>query len=286
LRESGGDNYSGGITVNSGTVIVDNDSSSATGGTTINGGTVQVGNSDAAGVLPTGGITDNGTLIFNRSDNTLVVPTVISGSGALVHNGSGTVTLSGVETLTGPVTVNAGTLAFAGPNSNPSGISKSSGLTINSGGTVTVLVDNALAGSTGKLPITINAGGTLTGSASLNGGAGASSHIAGVLTMNGGVLTDGGTQLVAGNGTWDLDGGVVVPGGPVTSTISTLDVIPHQTGGTSFNITNGGTPSGIDLNVSGTFISGTGIADTGVIKDGPGVMAYGGIIPTAFKIAP
>jgi len=204
------------------------------------------------------------------------VPTVIAGSGALVHNGNGMVTLSGVETLTGPVTVNAGTLAFAGPNSNPSGISKSSGLTINNGGTVTVLVDNALAGSTGKLPITINAGGTLTGSASLNGGAGASSHIAGVLTMNGGLLTDGGTQLVSGNGTWDLDGGVVVPGGPVTSTIGTLDVIPHQTGGTLFNITNGGTPSGIDLNVSGTFINGTGMADTGVIKDGPGVMAYGG----------
>lgn len=276
LRETGGDNYSGGIVVNSGTVIVDNDSSSVTGGTTINAGTVQVGNNDATGVLPSGGITDNGTLIFNRSDNTLVVPTVISGAGALVNNGNGTVTLSGVETLTGPVTVNAGTLAFAGPNSNPSGISKSSGLTINNGGTVTVLVDNALAGSTGKLPITINAGGTLTGSASLNGGGGASSHIAGVLTLNGGVLTDGGTQLVPGNGTWDLDGGVVVPGGPVTSTIATLDVIPHQGGGTSFNITNGGTPSGIDLNVTGTFINGTGMADTGVVKDGPGVMAYAG----------
>jgi autotransporter-associated beta strand protein len=276
FRESGGDNYSGGLTVNSGTVIVDNDSSSANGGTTINGGAVQVGNNDAAGVLPSGGITDNGTLIFNRSDSTLVVPTIIAGSGALVHNGSGMVTLSGVETLTGPVTVNAGTLAFAGPNSNPSGISKSSGLTINNGGTVTVLVDNALAGSTGQLPITINAGGTLTGSASLNGGGGASSHIAGVLTLNGGVLTDGGTQLVPGNGTWDLDGGVVVPGGPVTSIISTLDVIPHQSGGTMFNITNGGTPSGVDLNVTGTFINGTGMADTGIIKDGPGVMAFGG----------
>ena len=276
LRESGGDTYSGGITVNSGTVIVDNDSSGVAGGTTINAGTVQVGNNDAAGVLPSGGITDNGTLIFDRSDNTLVVPTVISGSGALLHNGNGTVTLSGVETLTGPVTVNAGTLAFAGPNNNPSGISKSSGLTINNGGTVMVMVDNALAGSTGKLPITINAGGTLTQSASLNGGTGGSSHIAGVLTMNGGVLTDGGTQVIPGNGSWDLDGGVVVPGGPVTSIINTLSVIPHQAGGTSFNITNGGTPSGIDLNVTGTFINGTGMADTGIIKDGPGVMAFGG----------
>ena len=148
-------------------------------------------------------------------------------------------------------------------------------MTINNGGTVTVLVDNALAGSTGKLPITINAGGTLTGSASLNGGQGASSHIAGVLTMDGGVLTDGGTQLVAANGTWDLDGGVVVPGGPVTSTIATLDVIPHQTGGLRL-MPNGATPSGIDLNITGTFINGTGMADTGVIEDGPGVMAYGG----------
>src|SRR5262249_31992628 len=48
------------------------------------------------------------------------------------------------------------------------------------------------------------------------------------------------------------------------------------TGGTSILVTNGGTPSGIDLNVTGTFINGTSMADTGVIKDGPGVMAYAG----------
>lgn len=278
LQETGGDNFSGGITVNGGKLIIDNDSSGINGGTLINVGTVQIGNNDANGVLPAGSFIDNDTLIFARSDNMLVVPTVIAGAGTLINNGTGTVNLSGVETLTGPVIVNAGTLAFSGPNNNPSGISKSSGLTINNGGTVLVAVDNALAGSTGKLPITINAGGTLTGLATLNGGAGASSHMAGLLTLNGGTLTDGGTQLI-GNGTWDLDGGVTVPGGPVTSTVSCLNVIPTQTGGTAFNITNGSTPGGVDLNITGTLATGTGSnvkTDTGIILDGNGTMAFGG----------
>ncbi len=274
LAETGGDNYGGGIAINNGTLIIDNDSSSVVGGATVNAGTLQLGNNDANGVPPAGIITNNGVLVLARSDTGLTMPNIITGIGALVQNGAGNVTLSGVSTFTGPTAVNGGTLTVAGPNNNPSTLTSSSGLTINSGGTVMVAVDNAIAGSTGKLPITINAGGVLTGLASLNGGSGASSHIAGLLTLNGGTLTDGGTQLVPGNGTWDLDGGVVVPGNAVTSVIACLSVVPSQANGTLFYVTNGSTPSGIDLDVTGSFINGTGIHDSGITLDGGGTMAF------------
>jgi fibronectin-binding autotransporter adhesin len=273
LTESGGDNFSGGITVNSGTLVIDDNSGGISGGLTLNAGTVQVGNNDAHGVLPSGTLTDDGALVFNRSDTALNVGTVISGTGTLANNGTGTVTLSAIETYTGPTVANAGTLVFTTPNANPSGISASSSLTINSGATVEGTLDNAIGLTPATLPVTINAGGTLTGAATADSGGGTSSHIGGVLTLNGGTLTDGGSQTPnLTYGTWDLDGGVTVPGTNITSTINCLNVVPSQTSGTLFNVTNGTTPSGIDLLVSGTFIDGTTHHDTGIIKNGPGVM--------------
>lgn len=275
LTESGGDNFSGGLTVGSGTVIIDNNSGGIVGTTINSGGTLQLGNNDGNGAFPSGLFTDNGTLIFNRSDNSLNVATVITGSGSLINNGTGTVTLTGVEPLTGAVVVNAGTLAAAGPNSNPSTLSASSSITINTNATVLVTGDNSLTGSTGTTPIFVNAGGTLTGTASR------SSHIHGPLTLNGGNLAMQGTQPQgnqAANGSWDLEGGLVVgnPPSPTTSIISAYFVVPHQANGTLFYVTNGNTASGVDLNVIGTLVSGTSgnFPSTGITLDGGGTVAF------------
>lgn len=279
LAETGGDNFSGGLTVNGGTLLLDNASSAIVGNTTIGTGAIlQVGNNDANGSLP-GTVTDNGALIFSRSDDALNLSGVISGAGAVTNNGSGTVTLSAVEMFTGPTVVNAGVLALAAGNHSPSTLSSSSSLTINSGGTVQVNIDNSLAGSGGNLgilPVTINAGGVLTGLGTADSGAGTSSHIRGLLTLNGGTLAMGGTSSQPTYGTWDLDDGVAVNGGTATSTISALDVIPSQTGGTIFDVAAGGTPGGIDLNVTGAFINGGSTHDTGIIKMGAGTMALAG----------
>ena len=59
LSESGGDDFSGGITVNSGTLILDNASSAISGGLAVNGGTAQIGNNDANGALPGGTVAVN-----------------------------------------------------------------------------------------------------------------------------------------------------------------------------------------------------------------------------------
>src|SRR5581483_8481030 len=205
------------------------------------------------------------------SDSALNVSGVISGTGSVTNSGSGTVTLSAVETYTGVTVVNGGTLALAAGNAANSGLYLSSGLVINNGATVQVNTDNSLAGASstlGSLPITINSGGTLTGLGTADNGQGTSSHIRGLLTLNGGTLTMGGSQINTTFGTWNLDDGVTVNGGTSTSTINCLNVIPTQSGGTVFNVAAGGTPSKIDLNVTGTLVIGSSAADTGIIKTG------------------
>jgi autotransporter-associated beta strand protein len=86
--------------------------SAYTGGITIGAGTVQVGNGSTAGNLGTGTITNNGTLIFKRSDN-IGVADVITGTGVLRQEGTGQLTLSATNTYTGSTTVNAGTLGLS-----------------------------------------------------------------------------------------------------------------------------------------------------------------------------
>ncbi len=78
------------------------------GDTTISEGTVQI---DSGGTLGGDNIINNGTLIFNRSEDCSRGD--ISGSGSVVQNGTGTLTLTGTNTYTGGTTINTGALAFS-----------------------------------------------------------------------------------------------------------------------------------------------------------------------------
>jgi fibronectin-binding autotransporter adhesin len=83
-----------------------------TGLTTISGGTLQLGNGGTAGSIDdTSGVTDNGTLAFNRSD-AVSFGTLITGSGGLTQLGTGTLTLTANNTFTGTTTISAGTLSI------------------------------------------------------------------------------------------------------------------------------------------------------------------------------
>ena len=202
---------------------------------------------------------------------------LLSGSGPGTANttsvyATGTVLLTNVNTLVGLITVNSGTLALAAGNLANSTVYQSSGITINNGATVQINADNSIVGSiSNNVPVTINTGGTLTGLSTWNSGAGPSTHLWGILTLNGGTLTNGGTGNIA-YGSWNLDVGVVAGGVTNTSTISAPDVIPTQAGGTVFNVVSGAT-SGVDLNVAGTLVAGSLLPDTGIIKAGNGTMA-------------
>lgn len=81
-----------------------------TGGTTINAGKLQIGNGGSSGSL-SGDITDNATLSFNRQDAATYAG-IISGTGNLLNEGSGTTILTGTNLYTGGTTVTAGSLQF------------------------------------------------------------------------------------------------------------------------------------------------------------------------------
>lgn len=115
LSQTGGDDFSGGVTVNGGTLILDNANSSIAGGLNVAAGaTAQVGNDGANGVLPAGGLAIEGTLAFKLTSD-LDVATAITGNGGLKQSGSGKVTLSAAgNSYTGDTIVSAGVLALTG----------------------------------------------------------------------------------------------------------------------------------------------------------------------------
>ena len=116
LTETGGDDLSGGIAVNNGTIVLDNANSAISGGLIINGGTVQIGNNDANGALPSGTVLNNGSLVFYQTSSS-VVGAAISGTGSLTQKGSGTLSLSAASPYSGNTMVSAGTLALTGAGS-------------------------------------------------------------------------------------------------------------------------------------------------------------------------
>ncbi len=117
-------NYTGTTTVNAGTLVFAGNQS-ISGPTVINGGTLVVGGGTTSGTLgSTPLVTDNGALVFNRSDN-FTNPNPIAGSGIVeqgVTGGNAAAILkpTGTNTYTGATSIKSGTVQ-AGANSNSLG---------------------------------------------------------------------------------------------------------------------------------------------------------------------
>ena len=77
------------------------------------GSALQVGAGSNTGTLGTGAVTDNGSLVFNRSDAPTVA-NVISGSGGITTSGSGTVVLTAPANIGGVASASVGQLEFGG----------------------------------------------------------------------------------------------------------------------------------------------------------------------------
>ena len=190
-------------------------SNTYTGATTVTAGTLQIGAGGTEGNLSaSSSITNNGALVFNRSD-TLTQGTdfanIISGSGNITQAGTGTLILSGANTFTGGVTINAGwvQLGSAGALNSTAGSenavsfgASSTGVLSLNGNSIVIksLTSNATTPGT---PVVQNANATAA-TLTVGNSANASSTYAGVIQdgTGGGALS----LTKAGTGTLTLSG--------------------------------------------------------------------------------
>ena len=110
-----------------------------TGGTTITSGKLQIGNGGPTGFL-IGDISNEAALVFNRS-NDLIFSGAISGNGSLTKLGAGTLTLTGINSISGPTSVAAGELSVNGSLAN-SAVDVASGASLSGSGLVGVIGGN------------------------------------------------------------------------------------------------------------------------------------------------
>ena len=198
------------------------------GTTTINAGTLQVGAGGTSGTLGTGAVTNNGALVFNRSDN-VTVAAPIGGTGNVAQSGAGTTILAGANTYGGTTTINAGTLQVGAGGTNGT---LGTGAVTNNGALVfdrsdALNVANPIGGTgnllqTGAGTTTLGGINTYSGSTTVTGGAlriGADNNLGtgGTLTLDGGTLEttasfalNRGITLGTGGGTLDVDGGTTL----------------------------------------------------------------------------
>ncbi len=221
-----------------------------TGGTEIEAGSLQIGDGGTTGSIA-GDIENNAALSFNRSDIVTYVG-VISGTGAVTQDGSGTLILTGINSYTGATTVRDGTLVV--------GVSGAGSMTSH----VTVGGEGALKGTGNVGGVTVESGGVHApgnsiGTQTVNGayvlGAGSILEIeanaegeSDRVIVNGTVDVTGATlRVLAESGNYagttdyliiDNDGADAVVGefATVTSNLAFLDPSVSYTGGTGNDV--------------------------------------------------
>jgi fibronectin-binding autotransporter adhesin len=160
---------------------------------TISNGSLQLGNGGTTGSV-IGNITNNGELIANRSD-LFSMPNVISGTGSLVHAGSGTLELVSTNTFSGPTTITnpAATLSVF----NGTALQNSTLAYDNAGGTLSF--DSNVAATLGALDGSKDLAltNTLAGPVTLTvGGNGAGTTYSGVLSGDGSLTKIGAGTMI------------------------------------------------------------------------------------------
>ena len=289
-----------------GTVVLNNGGNNYTGGTTISSGTLQLANANAApnstiSVGPPGGLTfapgvgtfnvgglsgggpfaltDTGgsaiTLQAGANNATTTYAGVMSGSGGLTKTGGGNLVLTNTNSYTGLTTISAGTLTaayvvIAGNNNigtfNPTG----AGVTIGPNGT---LVASQMCSLFGPWWATGGYGtnwAAITNSGLMIDTAGANVNL-GPVTLSGGTMA----AIGAGDawGTWNLNNTVTVTQNSLISAAA-VNLGGNQTAGQRMFTVN----PGVTLNVTGYFRNQGNPATTpfGITLNGGGTMVLAG----------
>jgi outer membrane autotransporter protein len=159
-------------------------------------GTLKIGDGGIAGIINTPRIYLNAaasSIIADFTDD-LTLSSVISGVGSLYKDGTGTLTLTGMNDYTGSTVINEGTLALSGQGRIPGSSNIEVNGTLDVSAAASVQIKN-LSGS----------GSILLGNTSLmiNDAAGTFS---GVISGAGGISINSGTQVLTGTNTYTSTG--------------------------------------------------------------------------------
>jgi len=232
---------------------------SYTGATAILGGVLQVGGGATAGTLGgSGAVVNQGTLVFNRSDNYGGAFTrAISGSGG-VSLLSGSLTLAAANSYTGDTSIAGGNLILG----DAAAVSAS---TVDAGGSLSfgTLMSATFGGLKGSSDIALtNVAGTPAAVALTVGGNNQSTAYGGTLSGLGSLVKTGTETLTlstaqtyagsttVGNGTLRLTGSGALPvSGTVslTSAGATLDLSGVSSGTTTFGLLSGSSGAVVSL---------------------------------------
>jgi fibronectin-binding autotransporter adhesin len=233
--------------------LVLNGGNGYTGRTFINEGILQLGSGSTTGSIASTVdiVTQPGsTFAVNRS-NSVTISNVISGGGQFTQLGSGSTTLSGTNTFTGPVNVDGGSLVFSSASNlgNGTAITFNGGIMVYAGGNTADIsgrtttfntnggtintngnnvsfassVGNAATGGftkSGAGRLTLASGGNYTGSTAVSGG---ELRVNGPLSSTAIAVAAGATLSGTGNlaGAVTIDStGVLVPGSGAVGSIT------------------------------------------------------------------
>jgi fibronectin-binding autotransporter adhesin len=227
----------GGLTKTGTGSLILTGNSDYSGGTVISGGTLQLGDGGTSGSI-VGDVLNNSLFAFNRSD-AFLVPGVISGSGAVEQNGSGTTILTGDNTYTGGTTINAGTLQLG--NGGTSGsvvgdVANDGALAFNRSDS---LIFDGLISGTGDVR-QIGGGTTILT---------AQNTYSGATTVEAGTLAAGATNVFSPNSPASVLAGGTLDAAGFDQTVSVL---------TNAGLVNVGGAPGATLTVSGNYIGADG----------------------------
>ena len=270
LTLSGTNIYSGGTTLNGGTLSLANSSALGTGGITVLGSTIDY--ADGLNIANTIDLQNDATLNVSTGSATQSgIISETSGSWGIIKTGAGTLTLSGNNTYSGGTTLNAGTIILGSDAALGTG-----GLTL--GGDAALessddarSVSNAIALGGNGLTVwgasNLALGGVVSGTGSLTKSGTGTLTLSGVNTYSGVTTIDGGTVSVGAVANLGAAGSGLTFGGGTLHLTNAIDLTDDIT-----LIARGGT---FDSDLSNTFsgiISGPG----GLVKQGTGTLTLTG----------
>jgi autotransporter-associated beta strand protein len=264
---------------------------------TASGGTAAL-TGDSSTVLDISGLTSGGTTIgsiagggsvvlgFNQlavggNNSSTTYSGVISGSGRLVKEGTGTLTLTGANSYLGHTTVNAGTLRLGASGvlvfNRIVNVGSGATLDLNNFNTTLgqVIGDGSVTLGSGTLTVLVT-GGTFSGVMSGTGGlvvsgGGSTYELTGSNTYSGGTTVGSGTTLSISSDAalGNVNGGVTLNGGTL-SLSSAFNLASTRA------ITIGSSGGTIDVGSNNTTISGAISGSGGLTKQGTGTLTLSG----------